>query len=161
MAFDAFLRLATADGVNIVIEGESTDKVHAREIEITSFSWGVANASSGGTGGGGGKAVLQDFSFAMATSKASPNLMLACAVGRHIPLAVLTLRRGSFEFLKIRLQDCLVSSYSLAGDNSSASEDPNSPHDLMSINFASIDVLYTVQRTGETVETSFDPRIGT
>jgi hypothetical protein len=28
----------------------------------------------------------------------------------------------------------------------------------MSINFVKIDFLYTVQRTGETVESSFDPR---
>src|SRR5262245_9817828 len=97
MAFDAFLRLSTGGTLDqIVIEGESTDKTHPNEIEISSFSWGVANAGGGSTGGGGGagKAVLQDFSFAMTTSKASPNLMLACATGRHIPQAALTLRRG-------------------------------------------------------------------
>ena len=36
-------------------------------------------------GGGAGKAVLQDFHFGMATSKASPNLMLACATGEAPP----------------------------------------------------------------------------
>jgi type VI secretion system secreted protein Hcp len=158
MPFDAFLRLGTGGTFDsIVIEGESTDKTHPNEIEIQSFSWGVANAGGGSTGGGGtSKAVLQDFSFAMATSKASPNLMLACATGRHIPQATLTLRRSGFEFVKIKLADCLVSSYSLGGDNSNTSQDPNSPHDSMTINFVKIDFLYTVQRTGETVETGFD-----
>ena len=151
MPFDAFLKI---DG----IDGESTDKTHPGEIEISSFSWGVANTGDGstGSGGGAGKAALQDFSFSMATSKASPNLMLACATGRRLPQAALTLRRGGFEFLKIKLADCLVSSYQLAGDKTSASEDPNSPHDSMTIRFVKIDFLYTVQRTGETVETLYD-----
>jgi type VI protein secretion system component Hcp len=85
--------------------------------------------------------------------------MLACATGKHIPQAALTLRSSSgFEFLKIKLSDCLVSSYSLGGDNGASSQDSDSPHDSMSINFVKIDFLYTVQRTGETVETGFDQR---
>src|SRR5262245_30655852 len=106
MAFDAFLKI---EG----IEGESTDKTHPGEIEISSFSWGEANTGGGSTGG---TAVLQDFSFSMVTSKASPNLMLACATGKHLQQSALTLRQGDFEFMKIRLSDCLVSSYQLAGD---------------------------------------------
>jgi type VI secretion system secreted protein Hcp len=154
MAFDAFLKI---EG----IEGESTDKTHPGEIEVSSFSWGVSNPTSigsGGGGGGAGKAAVQDFHFGMATSKASPNLMLACATGRRSPSATLTLRRGTFEFVKIRLSDCIVSSYDLGGDNTSASDNPNSPLDQMSLAFAKIDFLYTVQRTGEMIETTFDLR---
>ena len=39
MAFDAFLKI---EG----IEGESTDKAHPGEIEISSFSWGVSNTAA-------------------------------------------------------------------------------------------------------------------
>jgi type VI secretion system secreted protein Hcp len=152
--FDAFIKF---DG----IDGESTDKVHPNEIEISSFSWGVSNAGNvGGGTGGGGKAVLQDFHFAMGTSKASPNLMLACATGHHFQLVTLTCRRGGaangVEFLKIKLADCLVSSYSLGGDNTPASANSSSPLDQVSVNFVKIDFLYTVARTGETVEAIFD-----
>jgi len=159
MAFDAFLKLSKGGTPDqIVIEGESTDKTHPDEIEISSFSWGVANSGSTGSGGGGGRAVLQDFFRSRCpTGKASPNLMLACATGQHLPLASLTLRRAGFEFHKIKLADCLVSSYQLAGDNPDTSADPDSPHDSMSINFTKIDFLYTVQRTGETVEVAFSP----
>ena len=154
MAFDAFLKI---EG----IDGESTDKVHPGEIEIQSFSWGVSNPTSigSGGGGGGGKASLQDFNFGMATSKASPNLMLACATGRRFQTSTLTVRRAGFEFMKIRLFDCLVSSYDIGGDNCSTSQNPNSPVDTVSITFAKIDFLYTVQRTGETVETTFDTHV--
>jgi type VI secretion system secreted protein Hcp len=152
MAFDAFLKI---EG----IDGESTDKTHPNEIEIDSFSWGVTNTGSASSGGGGGagKAVSQDFHFAAGTTKASPNLMLACATGRHFPRATLTCRKaggsGQVEFLKIKLSDCLISSYSLGG---SPSGEAPVPEDQFSINFVKIDFLYTVARTGEMVETTFD-----
>ena len=148
MAFDAFLKI---EG----IDGESLDKTHPNEIEISSFSWGVTNTGSGGSsGGGGGRAVLQDFHFTMKTSKASPNLMLACALGAHIQGATLTCRKAGFEFMKVRLFECLISEYDLGGDTGG-----DSPIDQMSINFVKIDFLYTVQRTGETVEDTFDQRL--
>jgi len=151
MAFDAFLKI---EG----IEGESTDKVHPGEIEIQSFSWGVSNTASGPAGGGGGagKASFTDMNFTSALSKAAPNLMLACATGRHFPSATLTCRKSGdkgVEFLKIKLSDILVSSYQNGG---SAGADV--PEDLFSLNFTKIDFLYTVARTGETVETQFDLR---
>ena len=154
MAFDAFLKI---EG----IEGESTDKTHPGEIEIDSFSWGVTNTGSASSGGGGGagKAVAQDFHFAAATSKASPNLMLACATGRHFQQATLTCRKAGgtnqVEFLKIKLSDCLISSYQTGG---APGGDAPVPEDQFSLNFVKIDFLYTVARTGEQVETTFDFR---
>lgn len=128
MAFDAFLKI---EG----IDGESQDKSHPGEIEIESFSWGVSNTSSGGGGGGGsGKAVLQ---------------------GRHLQRATLTCRKAGFEFLKIKLDDVIISSYQTGGD----AETDDRPEDQFSLNFVKIDFLYSVQRTGKTVETSFDSRV--
>ena len=114
MAYDAFLKL---DG----IRGESNDKAHKGEIEISSYSWGVANSGSFSHGGGGGegKATFQDLHFGMTMSKASPKLMSACATGKHIPSAVLTCRKAGgtqTEFLKIKLADVLVSSYQNGGN---------------------------------------------
>ena len=121
MAYDAFLKL---DG----IEGESNDKAHKGEIEISSYSWGVANSGSFSHGGGGGegKATFQDLHFGMPMSKASPKLMSSCATGKHIPSAVLTCRKAGgtqTEFLKIKLADVLVSSYQNGGNNSGPDAD--------------------------------------
>jgi type VI secretion system secreted protein Hcp len=164
MPFDTFLRL---DG----IQGESQDKIHAGEIEIESFSWGATNPTTGANGGGGGsgKVSFQDLHFTMPTSKASPNLMLACATGRHISTATLTCRKAggtnALEFMKIKLTDCLVSSYGngshvIDSGFSALAGDEDKPTDQMSLNFVKIDFLYTVDRTGETVESSFDPSVG-
>ena len=100
--------------------------------------------------------MLQDFHFTALTSKASPNLMLACATGRHFQRATLTCRKaggsGQVEFLKIKLDDCLVSSYRHRRHYLRASD--ALPTDQFSLNFVKIDFLYTNARTGETVETS-------
>jgi type VI secretion system secreted protein Hcp len=149
-AFDAFLKI---EG----IEGESQDRTHKGEIEIDSYGWGVEQTGVVGGGGGvAGRAVAQDFHFTMKLSKASPNLMLACATGRHFQQATLTCRKAGganqVEFLKVKLEDLLVSSYAPGGAD--AGEDR--PTESISLNFSKIDFLYTVEKTGETVETVFD-----
>ena len=146
MAFDAFLKITDGAG-HILIQGESTDKVHLNEIVIDSFSWGEANA---------GQAALQDFEFTAPTSKASPLLMLACATGRRFPEADLTLRKaggtGQVEFVKIRLLDTQVSSYNVGGNSGDGL-----PGDQFTIAFGEIDFKYTVARTGEVVEATYQP----
>ncbi len=157
MAFDAFLKM---DG----IVGESADKFHKDEIEISSFSWGVTNTGTGSVGGGGGagKASFQDLHFTSSISKASPLLAKFCATGEHIKEGTLTVRKAGgdkgFEFMKIKLTEVLVSSYQNGG---SAGGGPGNdlPTDQFSLNFAKIQFDYTVERTGETTEFVFDQRL--
>ena len=83
MALDIFLKL---DG----IKGESTDTQHREEIDVASFSWGLSQQRTMGTGGGSGagKADFRDLQVITNVSQASPQLLLACAAGRHIQTAV-------------------------------------------------------------------------
>src|SRR5438552_4737693 len=108
MAVDAFLKI---DG----IPGDSLDAQHKGEIELLSFSWGESNAATvaHGSGGGAGKAVLQDFHFTTKTSQASPRLMLACSNAMPIKEATLTVRKAGAQqgFIKLKLTELLVSSY--------------------------------------------------
>jgi type VI secretion system secreted protein Hcp len=160
MAADYFLKI---DGV----EGESTSDKHKGEIDIESFSWGVANSASAAHGGGGaGKVAMQDFHFVMKFNKASPKIFQAAASGEHFQKAVLTVSRAGKEiadFLTWTMSDCLVSSYE-TGANSVAvtesvggTEEPSpevsaarnaaegSPVDEFSLVFAKIEVSYKVQ----------------
>jgi type VI secretion system secreted protein Hcp len=137
MAFDAFLKI---EG----IEGDSTDRGHKGEIEILSWSWGETNTGTSSTGGGGGagKVSMQDFHFTMQVSKASPDLMLACATGKHFKEATLTARKAGErqqEFLKITLSDVLVSSYQT--DGNTKDKDVPLPVDQIALNFAKIEFL--------------------
>ena len=98
------------------IKGESSDAKHKDTIEIESFSWGATQGTtrSAGGGGGAGKVQFQDFSFVKATDQSSPALFLAVATGRHIKKAVLFVRKAGGEqqeYMKVTLEDCLVSSF--------------------------------------------------
>ena len=139
MAVDYFLKL---DG----IKGESTADKHKDEIDIMSFSWGLTQAGTAGFGGGAGagKVQIQDFHFTSKVSKASPQLFLSCASGKHIPSATLTARKAGErqqEFLVIKMNDILVSSYQAAGATGG-----DLPTDQFSLNFAQIEYTYTEQK---------------
>ncbi len=132
---DYFLKI---DG----IDGESTDNQHKGEIELNSFSWSKDSPGvkqeiqvSGG-GAGAGRSSFFDVFFDARTSKASPQLMLACASGKHIPKVVLSVRKSggsSPTFVKITLTDVLISSYHVGGQSGDV------PTDQFSLNFAKIE----------------------
>lgn len=138
-AIDYFLKL---DGIS----GESKDSKHKGEIDVLSFSFGETQSGSSGSGGGGGagKVQMSDFSFTARTTKASPQLFLSCAQGKHIKQAFLTARKAGGsqqEYLKIKLNDVLVSSYALGG-----SEAEVEPHDVFSLKFVKISYDYAPQK---------------
>jgi type VI secretion system secreted protein Hcp len=158
MAVDMFLKL---DG----IPGESRDSKHKGEIEIESFSWGASNSGSAahGSGGGAGKVAMQDFSFVTRVSKASPELLLACATGTHIRQGLLTVRGSGErqqEFLKVTMSDILISSWKQEG---TAGDEV--PMDQVSMNFSKIRVDYTEQSlaggAGETTSAGWDVKTNT
>ena len=134
---DYFLRL---DG----IPGESQDAKHKDEIQVASFSWGVTQLGGDGRGGGGGagRSQFQDFRFVTRVNKASPQLFLACAGGRHIKEAHFTVRRGGktqLEYLKITFRDVLVTSF-----EESAGAD--APEETVGLQFGQIEIEYTPQQ---------------
>ena len=145
------------------IPGESKDAKHKDELDVETWSWGeTAIAPPSGRGGGGaGKVDMQAFELTVGMSKASPPLMLACASGKHIKNAVLTARRGGkaqSDFLKIQLEEVVVSSYQTAGGDG----DENGPLDSISLVFSKIRMEYRETRPdgslGASVEFGWDVR---
>jgi type VI secretion system secreted protein Hcp len=135
------------------IKGESKDSKHKETIEVDSFSWGVSNAGShaSGTGGGAGKASFQDMHFTATVGKASPNLALSCAQGKHIKKAVLFVRKAGGDqkdYYVITLEDLLVSSYQ-SGDAAGGSSIPT---DQFSLNYAKIKYEYKAQKDDGSLE---------
>jgi type VI secretion system secreted protein Hcp len=128
------------------IKGESNDANHKDEIDVESWSWGETHAAAGHTGGGGGagKVQVQDFHFVMQFNKASVSLMKSCATGQHIKDATLSARKAGKEqqeYLTIKFNDVLISSYQTGGSEGAASQ-----IDQVSFNFAKIDVMYKPQK---------------
>lgn len=78
------------------IDGESLDLMHKKEIEILSWRWAVGQTSNmhSGSGGGAGKSTVHDLQFEHYIDKSSPYLLQSCLTGKHIPEAVLTVRKA-------------------------------------------------------------------
>ncbi|HKY51360.1 MAG TPA: type VI secretion system tube protein Hcp [Candidatus Limnocylindria bacterium] len=138
MAVDVFLKI---EG----IKGESSDDKHKDEIEIESYSWGLSQSGSFGAGGGGGagKVQFQDLNLSKRVGTSSPELFLGCATGKHYPTAVLTARKAGEakqDFLVIKLNDVLVTSYQTSGASG------GDPTDSFSLNFARIEYEVKEQR---------------
>jgi len=138
MAQDIFLKI---DG----IEGESQDSSHKNEIEVLDWSWKISQASSmhSGSGGGAGKATVDDLSFTHRVDKSSPNLMKYCLTGKHIAEAKLTVRKAGgnpLEFLKITMTDVIVSRVQPSGQSSE-----DAIHEQVSLAFSKVKQEYAVQ----------------
>src|ERR1700761_2403333 len=132
MAADMFLML---DG----IKGESADDKHKGEIDIESFSWGLAQTGSGhrGTGSGTGKVDVQDINITKKVDKSSPTIQLACANGKHIAKGKLTLRKAGenpLEFLTIDLEGVFVSNYQIGHSVGSS----DMPQETFALNFVKV-----------------------
>jgi type VI secretion system secreted protein Hcp len=128
------------------IAGESQDAKHKDEIELVSFGWGVDQTGPVAVGGGGGagKAKLKALDFLMKVNKASPELFLAAVSGKHIKEATLSVRRAkkaALEYLKIKFEDVIVSSYEQVGDEG------EEPYELVSFDFGRIAVEYTPKKS--------------
>ena len=133
------------------IRGESKDARHKDEIELLSWSWGVAQTGSQAHGGAGGagKATFQDFTFTHHIDKASPSLMKACATGQHIPEATVTVRKagkGQQEYLVIKMIDVIVTSVAPSMDSGDASVED------VALQFAKVDLEYRPQKADGTLE---------
>jgi len=145
MAVDMFLKL---DGV----EGESRDHKHRGEIELLSFSWGVSNSTRAcsATGvGGAGKVSVNDFAIVKRVDSVSPQLMRHCVTGKHFSEGTITVRKAGekpVEYLKIKLEDILISSAQSGGGGATE------PMEQVTLNFTRFEV--TNLPGGET--SSFD-----
>lgn len=154
MAHDIFLKV---DG----IEGEAEDSTHKNEIEVLSWSWNVSQQSNMhmGSGGGTGKASVDDLTFEHYIDRATPNLVQYCLLGKHIKQAQLVVRKSGgnpLEYLKLTMNNVLVTRVSPAG----VATDESRPRETVSLSFSSMKQEYIIQNaqggSGGAVTATFD-----
>ena len=154
MSQDIFIKMAG-------IEGESLDSKHEKEIDVLSWQWKVyqeANMHTG-SGGGSGKATVQDLEFLHFVDKATPNLLKYCLTGKHIDKVVLTVRKAGgtpIEYLKITMSDVIVTMVAPYGQ----SDDDSRIKETVRLSFSKVEQEYTVQNkeggSQGTVTASYD-----
>ncbi len=140
MAVDMFLKI---DG----IDGESKDKDHKDEIDVRAWSWGMTQAGTFHTGGGGGsgKVNIKDMIVHKFIDIASPTLMLHCSNGRHIPEAVLVVRKSGevpLEYVTITMRKVMVTGLESGREYS---DDLDQITEKLTLNFAEVEVKYIKQ----------------
>ncbi len=119
------------------IAGESNDAVHKGSSIATAWTWALENAIDPLTRTT--KSSFKSLSLAKPVDSATPQLMTACAQGKHFDRATLILRRSGrtpIEFYRIILEDVIVSSVQ---QNGSAGGDIN---EAISLNYGRIGVEY-------------------
>ena len=134
MAADIFAKIGD-------IKGESLDSKHKDEVEVLSWSWGISQSGSISGGGGQGKASFHDLNFTHLIDKSSPVLMSACATGKHIKDATITVRKagkGQQEYLIIKMSDVIVTGVSPSGSGETAAV----PAESVALQFAKVALEY-------------------
>lgn len=151
MAVDMFLEI---DG----IQGESSIKQNAIDIESWSFGMNQTGTSHVATGAGAGKVSVQDIHIQKQADKVSPTLMLKCCEGTHIKKGKITCRKAGgkpLDYYVVELEDILISSVQTVGSNGS-----DLVNESLSINIGSFKVVYTPQKAdgsgGAPVEVAWD-----
>jgi type VI secretion system secreted protein Hcp len=138
MATDIFAKIGD-------IKGESTDAKHKDEIEVLSFSWGVANSGGleFGSGGSAGKATFQGLTIVHNIDKATPKLLEACATGTHLKDATITHRKagkGQQEFLIVKMNDVIITAVAHGGTTAQPASE------TVTLAFAKVDFEYKPQK---------------
>ncbi|AXK61802.1 MULTISPECIES: Hcp family type VI secretion system effector [Burkholderia] len=144
MAADAFIK------INGII-GESQDSEHKDDIEVMDWKWSMSQQSNmhAGTGGGAGRAKIDDLIFVHHIDRATPNLAVKCASGEHIDQATLYVRRAgkdAQEYVKIKMTDVVITSVNMLGKRESNGryEDDRLAEEVR-LSFAKFEYEYTPQ----------------
>ena len=110
-AGDMFLKIKGAKAGEI--KGEASDKDHKGEIEVLSWSWGLEQKPSLGSGGARGRATIRELKITKNVDKASTPLMTALRTNEPIKEAKLTVRKAgktALEYFKITIENGRVMS---------------------------------------------------
>jgi type VI secretion system secreted protein Hcp len=122
------------------IDGQATAAGYVNQIQLLSWSWGVSNPVTVGSGTGGltaGKVSMAEFAIMKSADSSTPRLLEYANSAKHAPKAVLSMIRSTdgFVYLKITLEDVMVSSLQL----SAADERPS---ESVSLSFAKVGIEY-------------------
>ena len=120
------------------IEGQVTAAGYVNQIEVQAWSWGVANpATIASAGWTVGKITMSHLTLTKSADSSTPRLIEYASAGRHIPKAVLSVIRSTdgFVYLKVTLEDLLVSSLELSAGG-------ERPSESVALSFAKVGIEY-------------------
>ena len=153
MAVECFLKFEGPD-----LKGESKADGYAEQVDVLAWSWGATQTGTMhvATGGGAGKANVNDLTITKWVDKASPNLAQAVISGKQFNKATLTCRKAGgekpVEYLKFDLENVIISSLATGG---AGGEDRFTEN--VGLNFATYKMSYTPQKDDGSAESAVGP----
>jgi type VI secretion system secreted protein Hcp len=150
---DYFLKIDT-------VTGESADKNHKDEIDVTSWSWGLSNTTSVVSGGGGsGKTLFQDFRWSQPIDASVVPLFKNLSTGKHFRSARLDVVRDDGKavgsFFQLNFAEALLTQLQLGGSGGGQSASA-------ALTFGEVTIRYRPQRPDGSylawIEAGFDVR---
>jgi len=153
MAVECFLKFEGPD-----LKGESKADGYAEQVDVLAWSWGATQTGTMhvATGGGAGKANVNDLTITKWVDKASPNLAQAVISGKQFNKATLTCRKAGgekpVEYLKFDLENVIISTLATGG---AGGEDRFTEN--IGLNFATYKMSYTPQKDDGTAESAVGP----
>ena len=153
MAIDAFVYFQTNDNT-LEIKGESQDKdfKDKKALEITSFSFGIENATnigSASSGAGSGKAVLGKFTIEKLTDSCSPILFAACGSGGHYQQVHLCLRKSGGaaggKLTRVTFIEYVFSLVFVTKVDWKGAKDDEAPSETVEFAYGALKITYTPQ----------------
>src|SRR5262249_24226294 len=100
------------------VTGEASDSAHKGEIELVSWAWGMEAPTSLASGVGKAGASVSELRITKRVDLSSPTLMGFLRNRKKVSKAQLTVRKSGdtpFEYLKIELDEVLVTSFQTNG----------------------------------------------
>ena len=149
MTVDMFMKITD-------VKGESRDRVHADEIDVLAWSWGLAQPGSTGTGSIG-RVSVQDLSFTKFIDRSSMPLIAACFNNKRYNEAKLTVRSPGerpLEYLTITLKDCVITAVSTGGGNGE-----ERLTESVTIHFASVTAEYRPQKADGSADAAVSAKL--
>jgi type VI secretion system secreted protein Hcp len=136
MASDIFIQIKG-------IDGESQDAAFPNAIDVMHRELTIEQKPTmhAGSGGGAGKASISDLTFRHDLDRASPNLAVYAAQGRHIPEVKLFMRKAGgvpHLYFRLTLYDVVVTKVWPSIDSSNAIE-------TVALSFARMKQEYVMQ----------------
>ncbi|WP_024698909.1 Hcp family type VI secretion system effector [Pseudomonas avellanae] len=142
MSLEAYLQI---DGV----PGETLSEGYETWIELQDFDFSarqtVSKTASSSGGATSGRAYMGDMLIRKPVDNATPKLHEACCSGKHFSQASIHVFRAGdpkVKYFEIKLEEVIVSSFSLAGNGGHADSFPS---ELIALNYGRIKLLYSKQ----------------
>jgi len=140
---DMFLKIESAK--QGPIKGEAQDQKHKDEIDVLSWSWGMAAKSALAGSGPSSKASLHELTIVKSVDSASTGLMSAMRNNDLIKKAVLTVRKAGatpHEYFKVTIEKGRITALDVDAGDFPATGQVN---ERMSLAFQRISVEYVPQ----------------